>query len=218
MNAHTFPSVVIAAAEELVRAGVAGALAGSYAVPASVGSIAACRQAFLRYRPRLAILVLDPPLAGGSIEEACATLVGAWRAPVALVLLRQPDGLRVQTAVRYGARAVFDTTLSVECLRDVLRKLEAGDAVVQPSLVGYLFERVVAGPAGPPAAAGLSPRQCAALKMVARGFTSKEIALALGSSAKAVDLSLGRAAQRLGAAHRAESVALAMRLGLLDEK
>jgi DNA-binding CsgD family transcriptional regulator len=60
-------------------------------------------------------------------------------------------------------------------------------------------------------ASQLSPRQREILDLVAEGRTSKEIAVALGISESTVNWHLANVFERLGAASRAEAVALAIR-------
>jgi DNA-binding CsgD family transcriptional regulator len=61
----------------------------------------------------------------------------------------------------------------------------------------------------------LTDRELDALRQLAGGHTSKEIALILGVTKTAVDHAIERATHRLGASHRAHAVAVAMRRGLL---
>ncbi|WP_172272178.1 helix-turn-helix transcriptional regulator [Caulobacter sp. RHG1] len=56
--------------------------------------------------------------------------------------------------------------------------------------------------------ARLTPRERACLALVARGFSSKEIALQLGISPASVDVRIGKACERLGVATRREAARL----------
>ncbi|HEV2124697.1 MAG TPA: LuxR C-terminal-related transcriptional regulator [Chloroflexota bacterium] len=61
----------------------------------------------------------------------------------------------------------------------------------------------------------LTTRELLALQLVARGYTTTQIARMLDTTASAVDRAIEQAANRVGAAHRAEAVALAIRRGLI---
>lgn len=62
----------------------------------------------------------------------------------------------------------------------------------------------------------LSQRETECLRLAARGLPSKRIADALGIGEATVAWHLGNASRKLDAANRAEAVALAIRLGLID--
>jgi DNA-binding NarL/FixJ family response regulator len=160
----------------------------------------------------LTVLVLSPPPPDSSLEETCQALLGDCPATPALALVRPDDAPAVRLAARHGARAIFDTLTTVETLRTVVGGLGSAAPAVQPSLVHHLVED---GSAGGGTGGGLRPRELAALQLLAQGYTSKQIGAALGATPKAVDLLVERAAQRLGASHRTQAVAIAARLGLL---
>lgn len=61
----------------------------------------------------------------------------------------------------------------------------------------------------------LSPGQLAALRLAANGFTSRQIAVRLGTTEQGIHLRLKAASKSLGASSRTHAVAVALRLGLL---
>ena len=204
-------NVALVAAEALVRIGLASAL-DSYTV-LQAGTAAAGRRLLSLHRVDLTVLVLSPPLPDSSLEETCDTLLGDHPAIPALALVRPEDPPAVRLAARHGARAIFDTFIAVETLRSVIAGLDSAAPTVQPSLVRHLVDD---GSAGGGAVGALRPRELAALQLLARGYTSKQIGAALSATPKAVDLLIERASQRLGASHRTQAVAIAARLGLLS--
>jgi len=204
--------VALVAAESLVRIGLAAALANTHAV-LQAGTAAAGRRLLSVHRPELAVLVLSPPLPDAPLEEACATLLGEDHTTTALVLVRLDDGDAVRLAAKHGARAIYDTLIEVDTLRALVTTLDSAAPAVQTSLMHYLLEHNPAD--GAPSPATLRPRELAALQLLARGYTSKQIANALGATPKAIDLIIERATHRLGASHRTQAVAIATRRGLL---
>lgn len=206
-------SVVLIAAESLVRIGIAAALADTHAV-LQAGTAATGRRLLSIHQPDLAVVVLSPPLADATLEEACAALLGADHTTAALVLVRPEDGAAVRLAARYGAKAIHDTLIPMETLRALVTRLDSAPPTVQPSLMHFLLERDPGDGSAPTVA--LRPRELAALQLLSRGYTSKQIADALGATPKAVDLLIERATQRLGASHRTQAVAIAARRGLLS--
>jgi NarL family two-component system response regulator YdfI len=61
----------------------------------------------------------------------------------------------------------------------------------------------------------LSPREIEILQQVALGATSKEIATKLGIGERTVNWHLAKVFSKLGAASRAEAVAIAMEQGIV---
>ena len=196
---------------------VSGGMSGGrpFIVLDAVGTVEAAERALATYRPPLSVLVLDPPLPGGTLDDACARLIRDNPSTAALVLLVRPEATLVRRACRSGARAVFGTDIRAEELSAVLRQIDEGDVVIQPPLVRFL----VGGEPGSAHAAEETPtlnnRELTALQLLARGYTSKQIAPLLNSSAKAVDMTIERASRRLGAATRSQAVAIALRHGLI---
>ncbi|HET7768536.1 MAG TPA: response regulator transcription factor [Chloroflexota bacterium] len=190
---------------------------GRLTVLETVSALGAAERALAAYRPPLSVLVLDPPLLGGSTEDACARLLAAQPGTAALVLLARATPEHVRRVCRSGARGVFETTVTPADLLAALRQVDAGEMVVQPGLVRYLL-----GPSGgasralPPPAQRLNARALTALQLLARGYTSKEIAPILGTTPKAVNLTIERASLRLRAATRSEAVAIAISRGLIS--
>jgi DNA-binding NarL/FixJ family response regulator len=230
---------VVVAAEPLLRLGLTCAVeliqarssngqpggAPALEFRGAADSARAAHKLLATLRAPLALLVLDPPLRDVTFAGACAMLIQAHPAAAALVLLGSPDRVSVRLACRHGARAVHDTAITVEQLESVLGTLLDGGVSIQPSLVQYLLD---GGPDGGPDGGGgegdelgkagprpLTERELVALQFLARGYASKEIAALVGATPKAVDLTIERAARRLGASHRAQAVAIAIKRRLI---
>lgn len=208
----------------MAAAAAARAAAGATATPDgpqpfvvldAVGTVDAAERALAAYRPPLCVLVLDPPLRGGTVDEACTRLIAETPSTAALVLLVHPDATLVRRACQSGARAVFGTDIRADELSAVLRQIDEGGVVIQPPLVRYLVGGHTGGGESAPDAPSLNNRELTALQLLARGYTSKQIAPLLNSSAKAVDMTIERAGRRLGAATRSQAVAIALRHGLI---
>lgn len=101
----------------------------------ATGTARAAQEALATRRPLLAVLVLDPSLADDSFDGACARLVAAQPGVAALMMLRHPDGPRLQAVCRHGARGVGEATLEPAAVGDALWRPVAGEQVVGPALV-----------------------------------------------------------------------------------
>jgi DNA-binding NarL/FixJ family response regulator len=145
-------------------------------------------------------------------------LGGLWRlraqSPEVAVLAlceSSSDG-RVLAALQGGARGCLPKTATGAELLEAAHSAVAGEPVLHPATTAALLQQLRGD--GPTPA--LSPRETEVLRQVAAGQTNKAIALQLGISEHTVKFHLGSAMTKLGAASRAEAVAVAMRRGLIS--
>ena len=148
---------------------------------------------------------------GETIRASAATRV--------LVVGQDTDASAVRTAIGLGATGYVvkdvDAAEIGTAIRAVHRgrlfiSLGAAEAGLGSSLWGATTER------GRPTGLGaLSPRERHVLTLVARGYTSREIAQSLSVSAKTVETYRARISVKLGRQSRAELVQFALECGLL---
>lgn len=146
-----------------------------------------------------------------------------WLAPASLgarpivVLSAEPDLPTLVDMLLRGVRALVRAedvaTDLASVLSVVVRGYLAVDAVQVEHLAGWMAIRLAAGSSAVPV---LTSREHDILSLLARGRTIRQTAQALGIAAKTVENTQGHLFRKLGARNRAEAVALAYRLGLLD--
>src|SRR5687767_8206988 len=139
------PRVALIAAEPIARAGLARALADHFTVVGSVDTVAAADALLTDLRPALSVSVLDPDLRDAHLEEACARILDAHPTVRGLVLFHNPTLAPCRTAVRHGARGVFDLSLSDDHLCQVLLDIEHGAVRIAPALVPHLLDQHARG-------------------------------------------------------------------------
>ena len=106
----------------------------------------------------------------------------------------------VIAVIRAGARGYVTKTITGDDLADAVRRVADGDAVFSPRLAGFVldaFARTAPGPgrgeqgrgepAHDPEVDSLTPREKEVLRLLARGYTYKEIAEELFISVKTVE-------------------------------
>jgi two-component system, NarL family, nitrate/nitrite response regulator NarL len=227
---RTRPRVALIAAEPCLRLGLESALGKGFVHAGTAGSIDEAQRLVVQLRPCLAVLALSPPLPGGSVEVACRTLIGEQARTRVLVLVQPDDAHAAWLARVHGAPGIYQTSADPVTVRAALRSLAAGATDVDPAVARLLRSHApgTGGAPGTRASTGGTPapramhttncltsRELHALRLLADGASASDIARALSSSVRAVDLTVGRAMRRLGASHRAQAVAIAARLGLL---
>ena len=103
-------------------------------------------------------------------------------------------------------------------LIQAIRAVAAGGSYLDPALAG----EVLGGFAGKAAGRGpgredeLSEREAEVVRLIARGFSNKEIAAQLDLSSKTVETYKARSLEKLGLSSRSDLVSYAVRRGWLD--
>ena len=130
----------------------------------------------------------------------------------------------VIAVIRAGARGYITKTISGDELLQAVYRVGAGDAVFSPRLAGFVLDAFSAGAmparrrhgsgAGPTAGLGtrsvdpeldqLSPREQQVLRLIARGYTYKEVARDLTISAKTVESHVSSVLRKLQLSTRHE--------------
>jgi len=134
-----------------------------------------------------------------------------------LALSEVAGGAQVLAALQAGALGCLPKTASAAELAEAARRLAAGETMLHPATTTALLQQLRHGaaPAAPPPER-LTPREIEVLQAVSAGLTNKAIALRLGVSEHTVKFHLSAAMSKLGAASRAEAVALAIQRGLIS--
>lgn len=203
------------AADRLLALALAAAINDNFVVMETASSLDDAERILERRRPRLSVLVADPPFADVSLQEVCTRLVGRHPSTNALVLFREWRPHDLTVACQHGARGLFDTSITTEELVQGLERIARDEVAMQPVMLHDLMHDQSAAPEGTELGQPLTAIQVRALSLLAAGYTSKEIASQMNVTTAAVNHSLERAGRRLGARHRAETVARAIRLGLI---
>jgi DNA-binding NarL/FixJ family response regulator len=111
--------------------------------------------------------------------------------------------------IRAGARGYVTKTISGPELLQAVYRVAAGDAVFSPRLAGFVLDAFAHGGTTPAAALDpeldqLSPREREVLRLIARGYTYKEVARDLSISAKTVESHVSSVLRKLQLSTRHE--------------
>jgi len=139
------------------------------------------------------VVLLDVHLPGGGGQDV-VTAIKATHPQVRFLALSASDAPEdVIAVIRAGARGYVTNTISGAELVDAVRRVAAGDAVFSPRLAGFVLDAFATlAPAGgtqtfDPELDQLTPREREVLRLIARGYTYKEIARELYISGKTVE-------------------------------
>jgi two-component system response regulator DevR len=185
--------------------------ADGFDVVAEVDRAAEAILAAERLRPQIAIL-------GASASEhamAAACVAIAERSPstATVVLAEAADDDQVLEAALSGARAfLLKETVDAE-LPDVLRRVAAGEQVVDATAAAALFRAKQQSMKRP-----LTNQELRIVRLVAEGCTNREIGRRLYLSRHTVKEYLSNAMRKLEVGSRVEAAVEAGRLGLLEAR
>ncbi|WP_428964737.1 response regulator [Micromonospora fluostatini] len=205
-------SVLLVDDHALVRAGVAGLLAGEPDITV-VGEAASGHEAVTAARAlRPDVVLMDlrlPGLDGATATERVLAESPATRVVVLTTYETDADILR---AVEAGAAGYLLKDVSRADLVAAVRTAARGDTVLAPSVATRLL-RQVRQPA--PTRETLSPREVEVLRLVAQGRSNPEIGRELHIGEATVKTHLMRTFAKLGVSDRTAAVTTAMAAGLL---
>jgi DNA-binding NarL/FixJ family response regulator len=192
MNTDGGPRVFLVDDHGLFRSGVRSELGGQVEV---VGEAEDVEPAIARIAETVPdVVLLDVHLPGGG-GQAVVAAIKATHPQVRFLALSASDAPEdVIAVIRAGARGYVTKTISGTELVDAVRRVAAGDAVFSPRLAGFVLDAFAAVPAvsggGPsfdPELDQLTPREREVLRLIARGYTYREIARELFISVKTVE-------------------------------
>jgi DNA-binding NarL/FixJ family response regulator len=140
------------------------------------------------------VVLLDVHLPGGG-GQAVVTAIKATHPQVRFLALSASDAPEdVIAVIRAGARGYVTKTISGAELVDAVRRVAADDTVFSPRLAGFVLDAFAALPAAgegrpsfDPELDQLTPREREVLRLIARGYTYREIARDLFISVKTVE-------------------------------
>jgi DNA-binding NarL/FixJ family response regulator len=198
------PRVVIVDDHRMFRTGVRAELGDSVDVVGEAEDAPGAVAAVLRHRPDVVLLDVHLPGGGGTavLREV------APRAPeVRFLALSVSDAAEdVIGVIRAGARGYVTKSITGPELAKAIRRVAEGDAVFSPRLAGFVLD-AFAGQDAPVVDEDLdrlTQREREVLRLIARGYTYREIAKELFISVKTVETHVSAVLRKLQLSNRYE--------------
>jgi DNA-binding NarL/FixJ family response regulator len=140
------------------------------------------------------VVLLDVHLPGGGGQAVVSAVKPALPQVRFLALSASDAPEDVIAVIRAGARGYVTKTISGDDLVDAVRRVAAGDAVFSPRLAGFVLDAFAALPQDSPGRPSFDPeldqltsREREVLRLIARGYTYREIARELTISVRTVE-------------------------------
>ncbi|WP_062293770.1 response regulator [Demequina phytophila] len=202
-------SVVIVDDHDVIRVGVRESLEPDISVIGEARDVESAVAEIRAKAPQVVILDVHlPGGTGGGALDVLAEVLHHPGAPKVLALSVSDSAEDVVATVRAGARGYVTKSISGPDLSDAVRRVATGDAVFSPRLAGFVLDAF--GAAGGEVAAAdedldkLTEREQEVMRLIARGYTYREVGEKLFISIKTVETHVGKVLHKLQLSNRHE--------------
>ena len=164
------------------------------------------------------VVVMDVSMPQMNGAQATAQLKQVCPSVKVLALTVHEDKGYLRLLLEAGASGYMLKRAAAEELIHAIRMVAAGGVYLDPVLAGKVVGSFVRVPVreSVPEGGDLSDREAEVVRLIAAGYSNKEIASRLGLSVKTVETYKARSMEKLGLASRADLVRYALQRGWLQ--
>ncbi len=197
---------------EVVRRGLRDLLEseGDIEVVGESGSAVEAAARIPALRPDVA--VLDGRLPDGSGIDVCRDVRSVDPSIKALILTSYDDDEALFAAILAGAAGYVLKQIAGTDLIDGVRRVAAGQSLLDPSLIARVLDRVRTGPAEQPELTSLTQQERKILALIAEGLTNRQIGERMFLAEKTVKNYVSSILSKLGLERRTQAAVLASKL------
>jgi len=163
------------------------------------------------------VILMDMRMPRMDGAEATRALADAGLTMPVIILTTFDDHNQVLAGIQAGAKGYLLKDVSLESLIEAIESVAAGKTMIQPGITESLL-RGLTGRADANAAAAperLTPRETEILRLMAGGYSNREIATALNRSEGTIKNQVSSILGKLGVRDRTRAVLKAIEMGLL---
>ena len=196
---------------ELVRRGIRSLLEDEDDMEV-VGEAGLASEAMTRIpalRPKVA--VVDGRLPDGSGVEVCRDVRSIDPDIAVIMLTSYDDDDALFSAIMAGASGFVLKQVGGRQLVDAIRRVAAGQSLLDPAITDRVLERLRSGPHEDPLTSHLTPKEEQILALVGRGLSNREMAEELDLAEKTVKNYVSIVLGKLGVDSRTQTAGLAAR-------
>jgi len=198
------PRVFVVDDHQLFRAGVRAEIGDSFELVGDASEVDAAVELIGERGPDVVLVDVHMPDGGGA---AVIRRVTRERPEIRFLALSvSDDPSDVIDAIRAGARGYVTKSISGAELVDAIRRVAEGEAVFSPMLAGIVLDAFSSVPPEvvDPELDQLTAREQEVLRLIARGYSYKEIARELTISPKTVETHVSAVLRKLQLSNRHE--------------
>ena len=200
------PRVFLVDDHELIRSGIRAEMAGHVEIAGEADEVGAAVEMILERSPDVVLIDVHMPDGGGRAVVRAALEAGSTSRFLALSVSDAAED--VISLIRAGARGYVTKNISGPDLVDAIYRIAAGDAVFSPRLAGFVLDAFaddahdIDVAAMDPELDQLTPRERQVLRLIARGYSYKDIGAELTISAKTVESHVSSVLRKLQLSNR----------------
>jgi two-component system response regulator DevR len=196
---------------EVVRQGLRTFLESSGDIEV-VGESALASEATARIPAlRTHVAILDARLPDGSGIEVCRAVRAVDPTIRALILTSYDDDEALFAAIMAGAAGYVLKEIRGSDLVDGIRRVAAGQSLIDPTLTAKVLERVRKGPSVAPELAELTEQERKLLALIAEGMTNRQIGSTLHLAEKTVKNYVSSMLAKLGLESRTQAAIFSLK-------
>ena len=158
------------------------------------------------------VVVLDVRLPDGSGIEACREIRSRFPDVKVLMLTSFADEEALMAAILAGAAGYVLKRVKGTDLVEDIRRVGAGESLLDPDMTEKLFDRLRSGPRTDPLLARLSDQEHEIVMRIADGKTNKQIAEEMFLAEKTVKNYVSNLLAKMGMSRRSEAAAYVARM------
>jgi DNA-binding NarL/FixJ family response regulator len=194
---------------ELVRRGIRELLEseGDVIVVGESGSAQEAARRIPALRPDVAIL--DGRLPDGSGIDVCRDIRSVDPTIKALILTSYDDDDALFAAIMAGAAGYILKQVRGNDFVDIVRRVAAGQSMLDPAMTAQVLERVRSGPPKDRALEGLTDQEQKILELIGEGLTNRQIAERMYLAEKTVKNYVSSMLAKLGLTSRTQAAIFA---------
>lgn len=195
--------IVLVDDHAMVRAGVRSEIGTVVDIVGEAATVAEAVDVIQATRPD--VVLLDVHLPGGDGRAVLDRCVGTCPDTRFLALSVSDAAQDVVSVVRGGARGYVTKSISGPDLLEAVRRVADGDAVFSPRLAGFVLDAFSGAPADTDDELDrLTPREREVMRLIARGYTYREMAAELFVSVKTIETHVSAVLRKLQVSDRHE--------------
>jgi DNA-binding NarL/FixJ family response regulator len=158
------------------------------------------------------VVVLDVRLPDGSGVEACREIRSRFPQVKVLMLTSFADEEALMAAILAGASGYVLKRIKIGDLVEDIRRVGAGESLLDPAMTERLYERLRNGPKDDPLLGKLSKQELVIVQHIASGMTNKQIADEMFLAEKTVKNYVSNLLTKMGMSRRSEAAAYVARI------